>query len=194
MGLFSGLGKILKVAAPVAGLALGGPLGAAAGGALSGLIGGSQKAGQGDKNRSQADQIAMQRYQSLAPLRQKALAMAQSGFGGQRPSLAAGFAGRGNPYERPQMVRPGQAPPMPPGLGGPMGQTPERPSPLPMGMGGPQIGPGNPNAPGGGLGSLRALLAARQQPMRGTGMGGVRPFAGLEPVLGGQDMRRQELA
>lgn len=41
MGLFSGIGKILKAAAPVIGTAIGGPLGGAIGGGVSALLGGS---------------------------------------------------------------------------------------------------------------------------------------------------------
>lgn len=184
MSLFSGLGKILKVAAPIAGFALGGPLGSMIGGGVSSLIGGAQKSGQGDKNRQQAEQIAMQRYQSLAPLRAKALAMAERGFGGQRPNLSAGFAS-GNPFQRiPQQVLPAQ----PSGIGGAMQERGlGGPPGLAFGGGGPQVGPGNPDASGRLLGRLgpimvaRQRLAARQRPVAGPGMGGM----GGPPGMGG---------
>lgn len=96
MGL---LGSLLKVAAPVAGFALGGPAGAAAGSAIGGAIAGSQDQAKAGKLTDQASALKMAEYNQLAPVRQKAIDLALAP-NPQRLKLGAIFEDRGNPYNR----------------------------------------------------------------------------------------------
>lgn len=93
------LGDVLKVAAPVAGFALGGPAGAMLGSAVAGGVSGAQKDAKANKMSQQAQNIAMGNWNQTAPLRSRALEMAMAPRA-QREDTSALFADPGNPYSR----------------------------------------------------------------------------------------------
>lgn len=109
MGL--SLGKILKVAAPVAGFALGGPLGAGLGSAIAGGVSGAENSAKAGKLTKQQNAIAMGNWNDTAPLRSKALQMALAPRA-EREDTSALFADPGNPYSR-TVPRPAAAAPPP---------------------------------------------------------------------------------
>lgn len=94
MGL---LGSLLKVAAPVAGFALGGPAGAMLGSGVSGAIQGGEDEAKANKLSDQALRLQMQEYTANAPLRDKARTMALAGQP-ERKDLSQLFASPGNVY------------------------------------------------------------------------------------------------
>lgn len=152
MGLLGGLGKILKLAAPVAGFALGGPLGGMIGGAASSALSGAGKDASAEKRSKQALDMATGRNAELSPLRSKALSMALQQQP-ERENLDALFADPGNPYAR-TISRPAPRQMMPGLLGGrqPNTATPVAPPPRQMPQGG---------GPGGILGRLFAQRGLR---------------------------------
>lgn len=140
------LGSILKAAAPVAGFALGGPLGAMAGSALSSGIAGAEKGKQADKYRQKQAAYADSRVAAGAPFRSKLAQLAMRPRA-QREDLSGLVSDPGNPYARTasrptlaaQAFPPPQGPaqsPMTP-MGGPMGGMDPRMRRPMLGQGGP---------------------------------------------------------